>query len=157
MLINEDGLVWIGRRIPKWEGDKGEHVWQMPQGGIGKNEPPEQAALRELREETGTDKAEIVARTQDWLTYELPPEALGKALKGRYRGQTQLWFAMRFTGTDADIDIGHGHGEKLEFDAWRWERMDRLPDLVVPFKRHVYERVVQEFAHLGVPGKERSA
>ncbi len=157
MLINAKGLVWIGRRIPKWEGDTGDHMWQMPQGGIDKDETAEQAALRELLEETGTSNAEIVSQTEDWLTYELPPEAIGEALKGRFRGQKQLWFAMRFNGSDADFDIEHGHGEKLEFDAWRWEHMDRLPDLVVPFKRQVYEQVVAAFVHLATSLSEQDS
>lgn len=148
VLINSDGLVWVGRRIPKWEGDGGAHLWQMPQGGIDEGETPQAAALRELREETGTANATILERTDGWLTYELPAEAIGVALKGRFRGQKQKWFAMRFDGDDGEIDIGHGHGHDVEFDAWRWERLERLPDLVVPFKRAVYEQVVAAFSHL---------
>jgi putative (di)nucleoside polyphosphate hydrolase len=148
VLINRDKLVWIGRRIPKWEGDGGDQLWQMPQGGIDKGESPEQAALRELREETGTQRATVLEHTRGWLTYDLPPEAIGAALKGRFRGQKQKWFAMRFEGSDDDFDIADGHGEDLEFDAWRWEKLDQLPGLVVPFKRHVYEQVVAAFSHL---------
>ncbi len=147
-LFNRQNRVWIGRRLPKWEGDGGEHLWQMPQGGIDKGETPAEAARRELREEVGTDKATIIAETSDWLTYDLPAEALGVALKGRFRGQKQMWFAMRFDGTDADIDIEDGHGEKVEFDAWRWEKLEQLPELVVPFKRGVYDQVVSAFAHI---------
>lgn len=150
MLLNRDKQVWIGRRIPKWEGDGGDdsRLWQMPQGGIDKNEDPEKAAYRELEEEAGTRKARIVACTEDWLTYDLPEEALGNALRGRYRGQKQKWFAMQFTGNDSDIDIAPHKGEKPEFDQWRWEEMENLPDLVVPFKRDVYVQVVAAFKHL---------
>lgn len=150
MLLNAEGRVWIGRRIPKWEGDgKDENrLWQMPQGGIDDGEAPEEAAFRELEEEAGTRQASVIARTEGWLAYDLPPEALGAALKGRYRGQKQKWFAMRFEGSDADIDIAPDLGEKPEFDTWRWEPMENLPDLVVPFKRDVYMQVVAAFQHL---------
>lgn len=148
MLINRSGLVWIGQRIPKWEADKSRHRWQMPQGGIDKGETPRDAAVRELREETGTHDASVIGETDQWLTYDLPPEAVGVALKGRYRGQKQKWFAMRFLGKDGDIDIAADHGEKPEFDAWKWVDIDDLPDLVVPFKRDVYEQVVAEFRPL---------
>ncbi len=124
----------------------------MPQGGIDDGESPETAALRELEEEIGTAKAEIIAASTDWIRYDLPPELVGKAWKGRYRGQKQKWFALRFTGTDADINIETEHPE---FDAWRWVDFDRLVDLVVPFKRELYRAVVKEFhptaKNLGAP------
>lgn len=150
MLLNRDHKVWIGRRIPKWEGDGrgGGSLWQMPQGGIDRGETAEAAALRELEEETGTRNASIVARIEDWLIYDLPDEALGTALQGRYRGQKQKWFAMRFDGDDSEIDIAPEKGDKPEFDEWRWEAMENLPDLVVPFKRDVYLQVVAAFRHL---------
>ena len=150
VLLNRKGLVWIGRRIPKWELDARDdaRLWQMPQGGIDEGEDPEDAAFRELYEETGTRNATVLARTDSWLTYDLPSEALGLALKGLYRGQKQKWFAMRFEGADAEIDIAPETDEKPEFDAWRWEPIDNLPDLVVPFKRDVYEQVVRAFRHL---------
>ncbi len=147
-LLNPAGQVWIGRRLSKWWNDQSEHMWQMPQGGIDQGETPRDAALRELQEETGTSDAEIVAECARWLSYDLPPDSLGVALKGKYRGQTQKWFAMRFQGRDDDIDIVPKPGQKAEFDAWRWAPADELPNLVVPFKRPVYEAVVEEFGPL---------
>ena len=136
MLANAAGLVWVGRRIDTPDG------WQMPQGGIDDGEAAAAAALRELHEEIGTDRAEIIAESKDWYRYDLPPHLLGKAWKGRYRGQEQRWFLLRFTGSDADIDIATEHPE---FDAWQWVAPGALCDLIVPFKRAVYEQVVAEF------------
>jgi putative (di)nucleoside polyphosphate hydrolase len=94
----------------------------------------------------------LLAESPDWYSYDLPPVVAGRAWKGRYRGQVQKWFAFRFTGEDAEIDIRHpGGGHKPEFDEWRWERVERLPELIIPFKRPVYERVVADFAHLAMP------
>jgi len=147
MLINADRLVWIGRRSARIVEDA--ENWQMPQGGIDEGEAPEAAALRELAEETGTDKAEIIAETRRWLDYDLPPALLGSALKGKYRGQRQKWYAMRFTGIDADFNIhSPPGGHEPEFEAWRWAAPDELPELIVPFKRKVYEAVIEEFAPL---------
>jgi putative (di)nucleoside polyphosphate hydrolase len=140
VLFNRDGLVWVGRRL-----DQKIEAWQMPQGGIDEGETPEQAALRELEEEIGTGNAEIIAESKDWLTYELPPELLGVAWKGRYRGQKQKWFALRFTGRDSDITIDTEHPE---FAEWRWVAFDRLVELIVPFKRDLYRQVTAEFAGL---------
>lgn len=140
MLLNDAGQVFVGRRTDTPE------AWQMPQGGIDDGEMPRTAALRELREEIGTDKAEIIAETSDWLRYELPDHLLGKVWGGRYRGQQQKWVAARFTGTDADIDLDAHHPP--EFDAWQWVAMERLPSLIVPFKRAIYEAVVAEFRGL---------
>lgn len=140
MLINPAGLVFVGQRL-----DNMVEAWQMPQGGIDEGEAPEQAALRELGEEIGTEKAEIIAESADWLTYDLPHELVPKVWKGRYRGQRQKWYAMRFTGTDRDIDINTKHPE---FAAWRWAPHHELPGLIVPFKRALYEAVVAEFAPL---------
>ena len=148
MLINRDNKVWVGRRKPKWAGDHAAHIWQMPQGGIEKFEPPRLAALRELREETGVTSVDVVAEHSEWLTYELPEALLGIALKGRYRGQRQKWFAMRFLGEDSEIDISARNGLKAEFETWRWAPMDLVPKLIVPFKRQVYEDVVSAFGHL---------
>ena len=147
MLINRDGLVWVGRRRrPKWVGDRFGHIWQMPQGGIGSGETERAAALRELEEETGVQSVAIIAEAPSWLSYELPNELLGIALKGRYRGQRQKWFAMRFLGKESEIDISPRNGHKAEFEAWRWAKMSELPELIVPFKRQVYCDVVSIFA-----------
>ena len=145
MLLNRNGLVFVAKRI-----DMPGEAWQMPQGGVDKDEKPRQAAFRELKEETGTDKAEIIAETRGWLTYDLPPEVLDKISWGkRYRGQKQKWFAMRFTGKDGDIDLeAHKHPE---FSEWRWAPVDSLVPLIVPFKRDLYQQVVAEFRHLAKP------
>jgi putative (di)nucleoside polyphosphate hydrolase len=146
MLINRDGLVWVGRRRPKWAAEGSAHIWQMPQGGIMPGEAELPAALRELEEETGVTSVKLLAEAPRWLSYDLPDELLGIALKGRFRGQRQKWFAMRFTGRDAEIDIAARSGHKAEFDAWRWADVSELTGLAVPFKRQVYRDVVREFA-----------
>jgi putative (di)nucleoside polyphosphate hydrolase len=147
MLINKDGRVWTGRRLPKWTGDKSAHIWQMPQGGLARGEEPVEAAYRELREETGVTSADVVAEIPQWLSYDLPEPLLGVALKGKYRGQRQRWFAMRFWGDDSEIDIRPRDG-KAEFDRWSWREMSELPGLIVPFKREIYQTVVDRFAYL---------
>jgi putative (di)nucleoside polyphosphate hydrolase len=146
MLINRFGLVWVGRRRPKWAGDRSRYIWQMPQGGIAPGEDPLAAALRELEEETGVRSVEVVATAPRWLRYDLPKELLGVALKGRYRGQRQRWFAMRFLGEEDEIDIVPRRGHKAEFDAWRWSPVGELAELVAPFKRQVYRDVIAAFA-----------
>jgi putative (di)nucleoside polyphosphate hydrolase len=145
MLINADGLVFIGRRANGPEHIDATHVWQMPQGGVDPGEDTWGAARRELIEETNVRSISKLGEVQDWLTYDIPRTIAGRAWKGRYRGQRQKWYAMRFTGKDDEINIASPAGHKQEFIAWRWEPMQNLPDLIVPFKRPVYERVVEEF------------
>ena len=146
MVLNRAGRVFIGRRINGPEHVDDTHQWQMPQGGVDKDEDTYKAALRELAEETGIRSVEKLAEVPEWLAYDIPREIVGQAWKGKYKGQTQKWYALRFTGDDSEIDIAHPAGHKPEFSAWRWERMETLPALIIPFKRPVYERVVQEFA-----------
>jgi putative (di)nucleoside polyphosphate hydrolase len=150
MLLNRDGLVFIGRRAGGIEHVDESHVWQMPQGGVDPGEETWEAAKRELYEETSVRSVERLAEVGDWLIYDIPRTVAGRAWKGRYRGQRQKWFAMRFTGKDAEINVASpgGGGHKAEFINWRWEPMKNLPELIVPFKRPVYERVVKEFATL---------
>ena len=139
MLLNPAGLAFVGRRIDM---PAGLAAWQMPQGGIDPGETPRQAAFRELKEEVGTDKAEILAETRGWLHYDLPSDIASRMWSGRWRGQRQKWFLMRFTGEDADINPATEHPE---FDAWEWVEPSRLPDLIVPFKRPLYRDVLAEF------------
>lgn len=145
MLINSQGLVWAGQRIPKWDDDASAHIWQMPQGGIDAGEEAGAAAIRELEEETGVTSIEILAESRDWLHYDLPDDLIGTALKGKYRGQKQKWFAMRFLGDESEIDISARNGHKAEFSNWKWERAANLPDLIVPFKRPIYSAIIEEF------------
>ncbi len=140
VLFNPDGLVFVAHRadLPNAAGG-----WQLPQGGIDPGEEPRAAVLRELAEEIGTEKAEIIAEHPDWLTYDFPSR-LTHALGGRFRGQRQCWFALRFTGTDADIRLdAEPHPE---FDAWRWVRLAELPGLAVDFKRPIYKVLAHSFA-----------
>lgn len=151
MVINRDGLVWAGRRIPEEnsEYDGSPQLWQMPQGGIDKGEEPLEAAWRELYEETGIKTASLLAEAPDWINYDLPAPLIGIGLKGKYRGQTQRWFAFRFEGSDDEVAINPPPGgHSAEFDAWEWRRMEELPELIVPFKRDVYLKVVEAFRHL---------
>ena len=148
MLINKEGLVWVGRRFDKQNDEGKGHWWQMPQGGIDKGEDVRAAARRELAEETAVTSAEIIAESSRWYNYDLPEHLIGKSWNGRYRGQTQKWVALRFTGDDSEIDLAPP-GQKQEFDQWRWAHMDELMALIVPFKRQVYEQVLAEFRHLG--------
>ena len=140
MLFNRDGKVFVGKRI-----DQTVEGWQMPQGGIDKGETPRQAALRELLEEVGTGKAEIIAEMDDWVTYDLPVHLVGVAFKGKYKGQRQKWFALRFTGQDSDIDLT---AHEPEFSAFQWLSLEALPELIVPFKRQTYKAVIAAFQKL---------
>ncbi|MDG1471130.1 MAG: RNA pyrophosphohydrolase [Ascidiaceihabitans sp.] len=139
MVLNEHGEVFVGQRR-----DNAVAAWQMPQGGIDKGEEAEAAALRELEEETGIspDLVDIIAVSAGWIPYDLPRELIMKLWKGRYRGQEQKWFLLRFKGTDADVNIQTEHPE---FSEWRWLKSADLVDNIVPFKRDVYVSVVEEF------------
>ncbi len=143
-LFNAQGGVWVGRRV----GDDGEHRsdyrWQLPQGGIDPGEPPHDTVFRELYEETGARNARIVAEIDEWLTYEFPQEVIETHRK-RNRGQTQKWFGLLFTGEESEFDLTV---HEPEFDAWRWAALSEIPDLVIPFKRQVYEVVADRFAPL---------
>ncbi|MDR3516961.1 MAG: RNA pyrophosphohydrolase [Azospirillaceae bacterium] len=147
MLYNPDGLVLVARRIDT------PTAWQMPQGGIDGDEDPVAAGLRELGEEIGTQAAEIVAETTDWLHYDLPPALRGQVWGGKYRGQTQKWLLARFTGSDTDIDLAGPHPE---FDAWRWVPPEDTVALIVDFKQPIYRRVITQFAPL-IPRRRPAA
>lgn len=143
MILNEAGQVFVGRRT-----DRYKEAWQMPQGGVDKGEEPQEAALRELWEETGItrDLVKVVAQTENWLPYDLPHEIVPQIWKGKYRGQKQKWFLLRFHGTDEDVNIETEHPE---FSSWKWMAPDDLIANIVPFKRDVYEAVMRAFqAHL---------
>lgn len=156
-LINRDGLVFIGQRRSEAgpEHVDNGHSWQMPQGGIDPGEEPYAAALRELYEETSVRSAALLGEAPDWYGYDLPPAVHRRAWRGRYRGQMQKWFALRFTGDDREIEIHNPGGgrHRSEFNAWRWERLDRLPGLIIPFKRPVYEKVVEAFGQFARPAQ----
>jgi putative (di)nucleoside polyphosphate hydrolase len=149
-VFNADGLVFIGRRKPEEDPEDSSEFgspWQMPQGGIDKGEDARDAAKRELFEETSIRSVELIAEAPGWIYYDLPDEALGIALKGKYRGQRQRWFAYRFTGKDSEINVtAPGDGSMpAEFDRWRWEELDKLPGLVVPVKKQAYLEVMTAF------------
>jgi len=145
VLLNAQGEAFVGRRT-----DTAGPAWQFPQGGIDEGEDPLQAALREMKEEVGTDKAEFLAETRDWIAYDLPPDLADRVWKGRFRGQKQKWFAFRFRGADSDIALDT---HVREFDAWRWMPLAEVPATIVPFKRALYDQVVAEL----LPVAERVA
>jgi putative (di)nucleoside polyphosphate hydrolase len=151
MVLNANGLVWVGHRLaqPGGEMATSHQRWQMPQGGIDADEEPLEAVRRELFEETGMESLKLLAEAPDWINYDLPPELVGVVWKGKYRGQTQKWFAFRFHGDESEIRINPPPGgHSPEFDRWSWRKMDELTGLIVPFKRKVYEDVVGAFRHL---------
>ena len=149
VLFNREGRIFVARRadLPNAEGAAGG--WQLPQGGIDADEDPAVAIFRELGEEIGTEKAEILGEHPDWLQYDLPDELLGKSLGGKYRGQRQRWFALRFTGEDSDIRLDLD--PHPEFDAWRWDDLANLPGLATNFKRDIYAVLAESFARFAVP------
>jgi putative (di)nucleoside polyphosphate hydrolase len=152
-LFNRTGLVWVGcRSDAQAEGEGTGTWWQMPQGGLDEGEDSYQAALRELYEETSVKHVSLIGEAPGWFAYDLPAELVPTSWGGRYRGQKQKWFALRFAGDDGEIDVLHPGGGKhaAEFSTWRWERLQRLPELIVPFKRHVYEQVVAAFKDVEV-------
>jgi putative (di)nucleoside polyphosphate hydrolase len=145
VLFDRRGRVWLGKRAKT----TGPHNWQFPQGGVDEGEDLYDAALRELKEETGVVTTSLLGRTDDWLTYDFPPGWKGsKAMKG-WRGQKQVWFALRFEGADAEVDL-MAHGAP-EFDDWRWAALDEAPALVIPFKQAIYAHVARAFAPYAAP------
>jgi len=149
-LFNREGLVLVARRADQPLGEAASGAWQLPQGGLDAGEDPEVGVLRELAEEIGTRDAAVMGRMAEWLDYDLPAHLIGKALGGRFRGQTQMWFALRFLGADTAIRLdADAH---REFDAWRWIPLAGLPGIAVPFRRPIYERLARDFARYAVPG-----
>jgi putative (di)nucleoside polyphosphate hydrolase len=144
MLLNGDGLVFVGKRIDQAAG------WQLPQGGIDEGESVIEAGFREMEEETGTRNAVVLREHDEWLAYDLPSHLLGVALHGRYRGQRQRWLAMRFLGDDSEINI---HTAEPEFEQWKWTDIETLPRIVVPFKRNTYATVIAAFRDLARPAE----
>ena len=153
-LFNAAGEVFVGRRVSMdGEASATDHPWQMPQGGIDAGEDPKLAAIRELQEETNITSVVFLREAPDWLAYDLPPHLLGKVWKGRFRGQTQKWFAFRFTGDDGEINISApAGGHKPEFVEWRWLPLTDIASHVVPFKRKIYEDVARIFATVPFSG-----
>jgi len=145
VLFNPSGRVWIGKRIIK-PGQEIENYWQLPQGGIDDGENPEKAVFRELEEETGTTKARIIRPARDWFRYDLPAELQGHVWGGKYRGQKQQWFALKYGGDDTDFNLNR-HSEP-EFSEWCWTDFHRLPELIVPFKIKMYTEIINEFSDI---------
>jgi len=137
MIVNSKLEVFVGRRV-----DSKTEAWQMPQGGIDEGETPEAAVMREMKEETGTNNAEIIAKTKQWYKYDLPSYLISKLWNGRYRGQRQKWFLLKFLGQDSDINI---HYTNAEFTDWKWVKIEELTQIIVPFKKNLYISVIEEF------------
>lgn len=149
MLINRTGKVWIGSRSEGANKNGYQYTWQMPQGGIDTGETPESAARRELYEETSVQSVTLLEEAPEWFAYDYPQEIVRATRKGKFRGQAQRWVAYRFDGSDDEINIlTPPDGHSAEFDKWRWEDVASLPELIVPFKRPVYDKVVAAFSHL---------
>jgi putative (di)nucleoside polyphosphate hydrolase len=148
-LFNRQGKVLVARRANFTNAEGAPGGWQLPQGGIDRHEDPREAIFRELTEEIGTANAEIIGEHPEWLSYDLPDELIGKAFKGRYRGQRQRWFALRYLGEDADIRLDLD--PHPEFDAWRWAELAELPALAVAFKRPIYEILARDFSGYAAP------
>ncbi|HAT86001.1 MAG TPA: RNA pyrophosphohydrolase [Rhizobiales bacterium] len=149
-VFNKDNKVWIGNRVGSSELSKSSYTWQMPQGGIDKGEVRLTAAKRELFEETSIHSITLLREADDWFHYDLPDDLIGVGLKGKFRGQRQRWFAFRFDGRDDEINIlnpGDGN-QHQEFEDWRWANLSDVPELIVPFKRKVYDQVVEAFKKL---------
>lgn len=148
VLFNADGLTWVGERF----GETGPWRWQWPQGGMDAGEDAEAAALRELYEETGIrpEAVRTLGRIEDWLAYDFPPEVLAQRKKNDWTGQKQKWFAFRYLGSDADFDLAAVPPQ--EFEGFRWEKIERVPDLIIPWKRDVYAEVAQRFAQFARAG-----
>lgn len=144
VLFHPDGRVWLGRRA----GSPAPHNWQFPQGGVDDGEDLFDAALRELEEETGVHSVKVLGRTEGWITYDFPEGYVGSKAARGWLGQKQAWFALRFTGDESEICLDHH--EQIEFDAWRWGRLDEAPELIIPFKRTAYEKVVEAFRRFAV-------
>lgn len=142
MLLNNQNQVFVAKRI-----DTAVEAWQMPQGGIDQGEDPKEAAIRELEEETGIRDTQVIAEYEGWLTYDLPDELYGKVWKGKFGGQTMKWYVMRFNGNENDINIETAHPE---FSEWKWTEISNLPDMIVPFKKDIYQKLADKFSYLAV-------
>lgn len=147
MILNEKLEVFVGRRV-----DSKSEAWQMPQGGIDDGEHPKEAVLREMKEEIGTNNAQIIAETQQWYHYELPFYLISKLWNGRYRGQRQKWFLLKYLGNDSDINI---HSTHMEFIDWKWVKIEELTQIIVPFKKNLYISVIEEFRDVIISLKEK--